>query len=106
MSDSVGFCPAGGGKAPKGVNWKSPSLYVQLQTSELRFSEFASMVSHKWLYAARTLLWTASLEQKSGADNEEEEQRASWRSRPAAVIASCQLQTTVYGGFVLVVVAL
>jgi hypothetical protein len=52
------------------------------------------------------LLWTASLEQKSGADNEEEEQRASWRSRPAAVIASCQLQTTVYGGFALVVVIL
>ena len=24
--DSVGFCPAGGGNAPKGVNWKSPSL--------------------------------------------------------------------------------
>jgi hypothetical protein len=47
------------------------------------------------------------LEQKSGADTPvgEEVQRASWRSRPAAVIASCQDQTTVcFGERVLVVV--
>jgi hypothetical protein len=47
--DSVGFTPAGGGSAPSGVNLKSPSSYTQLQTSELRMSVLASIVSHKWL---------------------------------------------------------
>lgn len=47
--DSVGFTPAGGGNAPSGVNRKSPSSYTQLQTSELRMSEFVSRVSQRWL---------------------------------------------------------
>ena len=50
--------PGGGGRTPSGVVVKLPVrlLYVQLHTSPCNCAELASMLSHRVLYASKTLL--------------------------------------------------